>query len=182
MLGTRKYQSCAIDLYQGDLTEFVCDAMVNAANERLAGGGGIDGAIHRAGGPTILAECRRIGRCPTGQAVVTSAGQLPASYVIHTVGPVWNGGEQDESGLLHAAHLNSLVQAAGLPVRHVAFSALSTGVYGYPADQAATVAMGAIRDFLDTGRSGALQRITFVLFTSDLYEAWQRALFETFSE
>jgi O-acetyl-ADP-ribose deacetylase (regulator of RNase III) len=180
MLGIRQYKGIAIDLFQGDLTSFACDAMVNAANERLAGGGGVDGAIHRAGGPEITTACRQIGGCPTGQAVATTAGQLPAQKVIHTVGPVWRGGDHDEAALLRQAYQNSLAVAAQEQCPHVAFPSLSTGAYGFPVDQAASIAMQAVREALDQGPQ--LRRITFVLWSRPDYEAYQQALFTTFPE
>ena len=183
MLGIRKYRGIATDLYQGDITKFACDAMVNAANSELAGGGGVDGAIHRIGGPVILEECRKIGGCPTGQAVSTAAGDLPAKWVIHTVGPVWHGGNEGEEDLLFSAYHESLKKADELAVRHLAFSAISTGVYRYPLDQAAATAMRAVRNHLtERTDNGKLERITFVLFTGELYSIFQKALFATFPE
>ncbi|MFW7381805.1 MAG: O-acetyl-ADP-ribose deacetylase [Oligoflexus sp.] len=180
MLGIRRYRSVAIDLFQGDITSFVCDAMVNAANESLAGGGGVDGAIHRAGGPTILEECRQIGRCPTGQAVKTNAGQLPAKILIHAVGPRWRGGEEGEADLLASAYQTSLQLAIESACEHIAFPSISTGVYGFPIDQAAGLAMDAIKDFLD--QQNSFRRITFVQFSLDDYKVYQQALFHSFPE
>ncbi len=121
-----------IELFQGDITKLEVDAIVNAANSRLAGGGGVDGAIHRAGGPAIMAECRTIGSCPTGEAVITTAGNLPAKYVIHTVGPVYRGGASGEAKLLQNAYANSLGLAEKHGLKSIAFPSISTGVYGYP--------------------------------------------------
>jgi O-acetyl-ADP-ribose deacetylase (regulator of RNase III) len=143
--------------------------MVNAANEALAGGGGIDGAIHRVGGPSLLAECRQHGRCPTGGAVATGAGDLPAKWVLHAVGPRWAGGSQGEADLLARAHDACLHLAEERGARHVAFPAISTGVYGYPVDAAGD------------GKT-AVRRITFALFSKEHYRAFQDVLFATFPE
>ena len=183
MLGIRKYKGVAIDLFQGDITTFSCDVMVNAANSALAGGSGVDGAIHRVGGPTIMEECRKIGSCAAGDAVVTGAGKLPASHVIHAVGPIWRDGASDEDKVLASAYKASLAHVMRLGHRHVAIPALSTGAYGYPVGAAARVAIGAVADFLDaTPDSGKMRRITFVLFAGDIYKRFQEALFERFPE
>lgn len=182
MLGIRHYRRTAIDLYQGDITRFVCDAMVNAANESLLGGGGVDGAIHRAGGPRILEECRRIGHCPTGKAVATTAAQLPATKVIHTVGPVWKGGTHGEEALLRSCLTESLGLALKLNLPHIAIPAISTGVYGYPLDKAARVALQAVQDFLKERPEGSLRRITFVLFDGLAHQMFQDMLFSLFPE
>lgn len=183
MLGIRKYKGVAIDLFQGDITTFSCNVMVNAANSALAGGSGVDGAIHRVGGPSILAECHKIGGCPTGGAVVTGAGDLPASHVVHAVGPVWQGGTAGEALLLAAAYKASLAHVVKLGLRHVAVPALSTGAYGYPLQPAAKIAIDAAADFLDeVPETGALRRITFVLFSGEIYRLFQEALFERFPE
>lgn len=181
MLGLRQFQSTQVDLFQGDITEFVCDAMVNAANTQLKGGGGVDGAIHRVGGPTIMVECQQIGGCATGQAVVTSAGQLPAKIVIHAVGPVWQGGALEEAALLGETYWNSLQRAVEHKVRHVAFPSLSTGAYQYPAEPASRIALHTVKKFL-TAHPNTLGRITFVLFSRDLYQAFQSNLVAIFPE
>jgi O-acetyl-ADP-ribose deacetylase (regulator of RNase III) len=181
MLGLRHYRGTAIDLFQGDITSFVCDAIVNAANSSLLGGGGVDGAIHRVGGPSILEECRKIGHCATGQAVVTTAGQLPAKKLIHTVGPIWKGGKDSEAELLASAYRTSLTLAAELQLLHVAFPSISTGVYSYPLGEAAGIAMQTMKSFCEQ-KPQALRRITMVLFDSETYKAYQKALFTSFPE
>jgi O-acetyl-ADP-ribose deacetylase (regulator of RNase III) len=139
---------------QGDITKLATTAIVNAANSSLLGGGGVDGAIHRAGGPEILAECRQIrarqGGCKTGEAVITTGGRLPAQYVIHTVGPVWNGGQRGEPDLLAACYRNSLRLALERQLESVAFSSISTGVYGYPKPEAAAIAVREVQQWLAT--------------------------------
>jgi len=164
-----------ITLVQGDITEQAADAVVNAANSKLLGGGGVDGAIHRRGGPAILEECRRIRAerfpdgLPPGQAVATTAGDLPAQWVIHTVGPVYAKSE-DRSGLLASCHIEALRVAGELGARRVAFPAISTGVYGYPVEEAAAVAVDAVRT-ADTD----VDEVRFVLFDSEAYQAFDRA-------
>ncbi|MBN1375218.1 MAG: O-acetyl-ADP-ribose deacetylase [Dehalococcoidia bacterium] len=152
---------------QGDITLQKVDAIVNAANSGLMGGGGVDGAIHRAGGPAIVEECRQIashiGRLPAGQAVITNAGKLKAKYIIHTVGPVWRGGGQNEAGTLASCYTESLKLASAKGLISIAFSAISTGVYGYPADEASHVAVGAVRDYLDNVQTSLLL-IQFVVY------------------
>lgn len=178
MLGIRRYRNTAIDLFQGDITTFVCDAIVNAANETLSGGGGVDGAIHRAGGPEILEACQLMGPCKVGQAVATKAGKLPAQIVIHTVGPVWQGGDHGEPELLYSAYANCLKLAAKADCPHVAFPSISTGAYAYPIEQASMVAMKAIKETLDEVEG--LRRITLVQFSLADYDFYQKALFATF--
>lgn len=152
-----------LEFVRGDITTEPVDAIVNAANSALAGGGGVDGAIRRAGGPEILAECRAIGGCPTGEAVATAAGALSARYVIHAVGPVWQGGEAGEPELLASAHRRSIEIAADLGCRSVAFPAISTGIYGYPVARAAPVAVAA--SWAAAQRAPGLGRVRFVLFS-----------------
>jgi O-acetyl-ADP-ribose deacetylase (regulator of RNase III) len=159
-----------LEIVRGDLTTQAVDAIVNAANSSLLGGGGVDGAIHRAGGPAILAECRLLGGCDTGDAKATTAGKLPARFVIHTVGPVWRGGDEGEPDLLASCHRRSLDVARELGARTVAFPALSCGIYGYPADLAAGVAIGTVRE-----RGHDIDLVRFVLFGDDTYEAFAAA-------
>ena len=160
-----------IELAQGDITNFAADAIVNAANSSLLGGGGVDGAIHHAGGPAILEECRRLGGCDTGQAKATGAGRLPARYVIHTVGPIWRGGGNGEDRFLASCHRNSLELAATLACASVAFPAISTGAFGFPVEPAARIAIGAAAESI-----GELERVTFVLFDRHTYDAFASAL------
>lgn len=175
----RRVGQGTIELVLGDITREETGAIVNAANSSLLGGGGVDGAIHRAGGPQILAECRAIrarqGECPTGEAVITSGGRLAARYVIHTVGPVWRGGTRGEPALLASCYRNSLGLAARNGVRTIAFPSISTGVYGYPAGKAAPIALGAVAAFLEN-EEAAPERVRFVLFDDDTFAAYRAAL------
>jgi O-acetyl-ADP-ribose deacetylase len=168
-----------IAIVQGDITRQEADAIVNAANSSLLGGGGVDGAIHRAGGPSILEECRRLGGCETGDAKATGAGALPARWVIHTVGPVWQGGDHGEDGLLASCHRRSLEVASELGARTVAFPAISTGVYRFPVDRAARIALKTTAGYLATNPE--IERVTFVLFSADHHTAFEAALGETTS-
>jgi O-acetyl-ADP-ribose deacetylase (regulator of RNase III) len=164
-----------IKLIFGDITKLEVDAIVNAANSSLIGGGGVDGAIHRAGGPQILAECREIvsreGRCATGEAVITSGGNLPAKYVIHTVGPIWRGGQNNEPGLLANAYRNSLKLAAEHGCETIAFPNISTGVYGFPKDKAAKIAVETVTNFL-TG-TDQIKHLYFVCFDEENYDFYK---------
>jgi O-acetyl-ADP-ribose deacetylase (regulator of RNase III) len=168
-------------LVQGDITRQETDAIVNAANSGLMGGGGVDGAIHRAGGPAILEECRkivaRIGRLPTGKAAITTGGNLKARYVIHTVGPVWHGGNKGETELLASAYRESLKLAAERKLSSVAFPSISTGVYGYPVDQAAKVALRTVSDFL-RDETTSLQQVYFILYDSNTFQTYAAELGE----
>lgn len=172
---------CLIELVLGDITRQHVDAVVNAANSQLAGGGGVDGAIHQAGGPTIMEETERLypEGCPTGKAVPSTAGLLPARFVFHAVGPVWRGGGQSERELLASAHLECLQLATKHDCRSIAFPALSTGAYGFPIDQAAEVALETVRDSLE--REGRPALVRFVLFGEGAYGAFARVL-ESFAE
>lgn len=163
-----------ITLLQGDITKLEVDAIVNAANSSLMGGGGVDGAIHRAGGPQILAECREIvarqGRCATGEAVITSGGNLPARYVIHTVGPVWHGGNTNEAKLLQNAYSNSLKLAVENGIETIAFPNISTGVYGFPKENAAEIAIQTVTEFLP--ETDQIQQVYFVCFDQENYKLY----------
>ncbi len=171
-----------LELVQGDITAQQVDAIVNAANSRLAGGGGVDGAIHRCGGPAIMAETRKKypHGCPTGSAVISGAGNLPAKYVIHAVGPVWRGGQKGEAELLAGAYRRALELAVEHDCRSVAFPALSTGAYGYPMDQAAHVALCTAIEFLK--EHGRPELVRFVLFDQGAYGAFAAALEELTSQ
>jgi len=158
----------------GDLTRAEVDAIVNAANNTLLGGGGVDGAIHRAAGPELLAECRTLNGCPTGEAKVTGGYNLPSRWVVHTVGPVWRGGDQGEAGLLASAYRRSLEEAVRAGARSVAFPAISTGVYGYPKELAAAIAVRSVLDFL-AGRP-ELVEVRLVCFSESSAEEHRAAL------
>jgi O-acetyl-ADP-ribose deacetylase len=167
-----------IELIQGDITKLDVDAIVNAANNSLLGGGGVDGAIHRAGGPTILAECMTIrhkqGGCPTGEAVITSGGNLKARFVIHTVGPVWQGGSNNEEALLAGAYRNTLRLAAENSIRTMAFPNISTGVYGFPKERAAGIAIQQVRQFLNL--QGSIGKVIFCCFDEENFSIYSRHL------
>ena len=166
-------------LIQGDITLQEVDAIVNAANSSLMGGGGVDGAIHRAGGPAILEECKRVveqqGSLPPGQAVITTGGKLPARYVIHIVGPIWRGGNKGETETLASAYRESLKMASRYGLKRIAFPSISTGAYGYPVEQAAEVALGSVLGFLREEET-SVEEVTFVLYNASILEAYRRTL------
>lgn len=159
-LGTMRAK---IEIVEGDITKLRVDAVVNAANASLLGGGGVDGAIHRAAGPGLLEECRTIGGCPTGEATITSGYMLPARHVIHTVGPVWKGGRHGEDDLLERCYRNSLQRAREAQAKTIAFPAISTGIYRFPLPRAAHIAIGTVQDEL-RGDHGCLMVVTFCTF------------------
>ncbi len=167
---TAKDMASRIELRVGDITTLRVDAIVNAANESLLGGGGVDGAIHRAAGPDLLAECRTLDGCPTGQAKITPGYRLPAKYVIHTVGPVYHGGTEGETELLRSCHIEALRLAVEHDCRTVAFPAISCGVYGYPITEAARIALSAAAEHLRS--EDVPEKITFVLFSQAAYAAF----------
>lgn len=165
-----KINQAVLSLVQGDITQETTDAIVNAANSRLAGGGGVDGAIHRGGGPVIMEECRKIGRCPTGQAVITTGGNLKAKYVIHTVGPIFRDGTKGEADLLKSAYLSSLKLASAKGLKSIAFPSISTGAYGYPLDEATQIALQTAIDYLK--EHDDLHLVRFVLFDNWTYNTF----------
>ncbi len=173
----KKIDGATVVLVQGDITEETTDAIVNAANEGLRGGGGVDGAIHRAGGPAIMEECRKIGYCPTGQAVVTTGGNLKARYVIHTVGPVYRGGNKGEAKLLESAYRQSLERASERGLKSLSFPAISMGVYGYPPGEGARVALRTVMAYLKEHKG--IERVRFVLFDRKTFDVFKEALEET---
>ena len=165
-----------IEIVQGDITKLAVDAIVNAANESLLGGGGVDGAIHRAAGPELLAECRTLGGCPTGEAKITKGYKLPAKHVIHTVGPVWHGGNHGEDDLLASCYRNSLALAEKHKLATIAFPSISTGVYRFPMDRAVRIALREIVAFLETSKS--VKKVTLVCFGEDALQTHRQAFDE----
>ncbi len=176
----KTYENTEIELIQGDITKAEVDAIVNAANEKLIGGGGVDGAIRRAGGDEVVKACdeirKRQGGCPTGTAVITTGGNLPAKYVIHTVGPVWQGGNKDEDKLLASCYKESLKLAVENDINSIAFPSISTGVYGYPTDLAAVTAIQTIRDWTVHYSQKIPTNIQFILFDITTYKCYENAL------
>jgi O-acetyl-ADP-ribose deacetylase (regulator of RNase III) len=158
---------------EGDITKQRVDAIVNAADTTLLGGGGVDGAIHRAAGPRLVEECKTLGGCPTGQAKITKGYNLPAQWVIHTVGPVWHGGARHEDELLASCYRRSLELAVEKGVRTIAFPAISTGVYGFPLERATAIAVGEVRSFLE--KNPSLEKVVFVCFGKHAYEGYLNA-------
>lgn len=169
-----KINNTILELVEGDITQQDTEAIVNAANSGLKGGDGVDGAIHRAGGPQIMEDCRKIGGCPTGGAVVTTGGRLHARYVIHAVGPVYHGGSKGEADHLASAYRNCLTLALQKGVGSIAFPSISTGAYGYPLEEAAHIAIKSVIAFLNT--HGEITLIRFVLFGQPAFEAYEEAL------
>jgi O-acetyl-ADP-ribose deacetylase len=168
----------SIELIRGDITQLEVDAIVNAANSSLLGGGGVDGAIHRAGGKQILEECMKIrnaqGGCKTGEAVVTTAGKLKAKFVIHTVGPVWNGGKNNEDQLLSNAYKNSLTKAVDKNCNTIAFPNISTGIYGFPKESAAVIAIQTVKNFLSS--NSLFQKVIFCCYDEENYAIYKKLL------
>jgi O-acetyl-ADP-ribose deacetylase (regulator of RNase III) len=179
-----KVGNAIVRLVRGDITEMETEAIVNAANSSLMGGGGVDGAIHRRGGPQILEECKRIRATewpqglPTGRAVITSGGNLKARYIIHTVGPIWRGGNRGESELLAQAYQNSLRLAVAKGLKTVAFPSISTGAYGYPIEDACRVALEAVKEFLE--KEDNLDEVIFALFSESAFEVYADKAEEVF--
>ena len=163
-----------IEILRGDITTLKVDSIVNAANTTLLGGGGVDGAIHRAAGPELLAECRTLGGCEPGQAKITFGYRLPARFVIHTVGPIWRGGKHDEAQTLTNCYLNSLQLAVENGIKTLAFPAISCGAYGYPIDEAAHIAFKTTREFFAV--SDKLHKVIFVVWGEDVYDAYRQNL------
>ena len=163
-----------VHILRGDITTLQVDAIVNAANTTLLGGGGVDGAIHRAAGPELLAECRTLGGCRPGEAKITRGHRLPARFVIHTVGPIWRGGKHGEAPTLANCYRNSLRLAAENEIKAIAFPAISCGAYGYPIEEAANIALKTTREFLTM--SDEIQKVIFVVSSEDVYDAYRRLL------
>ncbi|MDH3976621.1 MAG: O-acetyl-ADP-ribose deacetylase [Deltaproteobacteria bacterium] len=170
----RNVGNSVIELVEGDITREETDAIINAANSSLLGGGGVDGAIHRAGGPAILEECRKLGGCPPGEAKITTAGKLKAKHVIHTVGPIFRGGNAGEEQVLSNAYRNCLIAASQEGLKSLSFPSISTGAYGYPVEKAALTALSTIKDFLI--HDSSIELVRFVLFGTGDYNIYQRVL------
>jgi O-acetyl-ADP-ribose deacetylase len=166
--------SAQMQAIEGDITKLHVDAIVNAANNTLLGGGGVDGAIHRAAGPGLLAECRTLGGCPTGEARITGGYDLPARWVIHTVGPVWRGGAFGEDELLETSYRNSLALARSKDIESIAFPAISAGAYGFPLERAAAIAVREVGAFLDESQAG--MSVIFVCFSRTAFDIYRRLL------
>ncbi|HLR34095.1 MAG TPA: O-acetyl-ADP-ribose deacetylase [Tissierellales bacterium] len=166
-----KYKNTIITLIKGDITKEKVDGIVNAANNTLLGGGGVDGAIHKAGGPDILEQCKKIGGCPTGEARITTAGNMPSKYVIHTVGPIYKDGKRREKDLLYNAYYSSLELAKEYKLKTIAFPSISTGVYGYPIDEASDIAIKAVMDFIK--KENFIEEVRFILFSDENYKIYE---------
>lgn len=181
-----KIERTLVKVIQGDITEQDTEAIVNAANPTLMGGGGVDGAIHRKGGPSILEECKKIratqypNGLPTGEAVITNAGRLKAKYVIHTVGPIWSGGGRGEADLLAKAYRSCLQLAASKGIKSIAFPSISTGAYGYPISEASRVALKTVKDFIT--KEQVFDEVVFVLFSNEALKIYEEAAKEIFSK
>lgn len=175
-----EYNKTKISIVEGDITKIEVDVIVNAANNTLLGGGGVDGAIHKAGGPTILEQCKKIGGCPTGEARITTAGNMPSKYVIHTVGPIYKDGSKGEYKLLYNAYYNSLKLAKEYKLKTVAFPSISTGVYGYPKNEASEVAIKAVVDFIDN--EGQIEEVKYILFSKKDYLLYKEKLDKNFNK
>lgn len=163
-----------IEIVQGDITKLEVDAIVNAGNTSLLGGGGVDGAIHRAAGPKLLAECKTLGGCKTGEAKITKGYNLPTKFVIHTVGPVWRGGDNKEDEFLASCYNNSLQIAIKFKINSIAFPSISTGVYSFPFERAAKIAIKVVTEFLEKNKS--IEKVVFVCFGNDSFEIYQRVI------
>ena len=168
-----------IEIVEGDITKQQVDAIVNAANQSLLGGGGVDGAIHRAAGPELLEECRKIGGCPTGEARVTKGYKLPAKWVIHTVGPIWRGGNNREDELLASCYKNSLKAAVEIGAKTVAFPSISTGAYGFPLERATKIALNETKKFLEN--DNRIEKVVFVCFGKQAFDTYKRIFDQVFS-
>ena len=164
----------SIEILRGDITTLAVDAIVNAANTTLLGGGGVDGAIHRAAGPELRAKCATLGGCESGEAKITPGYRLPARFVIHTVGPIWRGGKHDEARILANCYRNSLRVAVENEIKMLAFPAISCGAYGYPLQEAAQIALATTREFLAS--AGSIHKVSFVLWGDDVYDAYYQNL------
>lgn len=163
-----------IEIFKGDITKLKIDAIVNAANSSLLGGGGVDGAIHRAAGPKLLEECKKLNGCKTGEAKITKGYNLPSNFVIHTVGPVWNGGNYNEDELLSNCYQSSLKLSVKFQIKTIAFPAISTGVYGFPLERATQIAIKTVKDFLENDKS--IQQVIFVCFDENTYKTYKNII------
>lgn len=166
-----------VEVVLGDITKVNTDAIVNAANNSLLGGGGVDGAIHRAAGKALLAECRTLGGCETGQAKVTKAYDLPCKIVIHTVGPIWRGGNKNEAKLLESCYVNSIEEAVKNGAKSVAFPSISTGIYGYPIEKAAVIACTTVKLMLEKYPEDVINKVVFVCFGKEVFDKYKELLY-----